>query len=660
MPGAGTATGIFSAAGFTASVIIATAGHVDHGKTSLVRQLTGVETDRLAEEQRRGLSINLGYAYLSRPQGMPLGFIDVPGHQRFINTMISGISGIDMGMLVVAADDGPMPQTHEHMDVLQLLGVEQLVLVISKIDRVSAERLQEVKAKLRGILAARPWSNVDIFPVSNAVGDGVADLKSHLLECAEQTATRASTGYFRLSIDRAFTAKGAGLVVTGTASSGVVSIGESLTLLPRNIEVRIRGIRAHGEPAERAMAGQRCALNIAGKLEAATIDRGDWLTDPKAARAGNRLDVSFSLLESAPFAIKHLAPVKMYVGAKRIAGRLALIGDGQGANRLYPGASCLAQLILDGDVACVHGERFLLRDHAENVILGGGTILDPDGPRSGKSRPERITWLKALREYSPAAKLTSLIAQDQLVNMDHFRQTCNLREDEPIEPSPTDMRLFTSEGSQWAVNTRCWARADKLLAGHLEQWHRENPKLPGIKVTALKPAMSKSCESPLAMAVLTARLQNGSFVLDNGCIHQSNFQPAVSADELVHWQKLRQYLQRSGDNIPLLPEISAQTGITPPDLQKVAKNAMKNGELCGITDMRYALPEQLMRFAREVLSCESSGEPITVIALKTRFGTGRRLTIEILEYFDQVRFTRRLGDMRVILDPDLPLRLFKG
>lgn len=667
MPGAGTTKGIFSADGFTATVIIATAGHVDHGKTSLVRQLTGVETDRLAEEQRRGLSINLGYAYLPRPQGTPLGFIDVPGHLRFINTMISGISGIDMGMLVVAADDGPMPQTHEHLDVLQLLDIEQLTVIISKIDRVSPQRLQEVEVQLRGILAPRPWSNVDIFPVSNLEGDGVAALQSHLLNCAEQATARSSAGYFRLSIDRAFTARGAGLVVTGTASSGSVRVGDSLTLLPKGTDLRVRSIRAHDKPVESACAGQRVALNISGKSEAASIERGDWLVDPKNARTGNRLDVSFSLLPGAPFAIKHLSPVKLYLGAKRMAGRLALLnkpGDGKGddrgdGNRLQPGDSCLAQLILDGNVACVRGERFLLRDHAENVILGGGVILDPDGPQSGKSRPERINWLNAMKKHSTAAALASLITQDQLVDMDHFRQVCNLREQETLDLLPADGRLFATEGSHWAVSTRRWAQADRLLIGHIDRWHRDNPQLPGIKMTELKPAIAQSCEPPLAMAVMVSRLKARSLILHGGRIRRANFQPTVSAEALAHWQQVRQYLADRGHHIPLLSELSEQSGIAAPDLNKVVNNAAKNGELCRITDTRFALPEQLMQFAREVLSCDSSGEPLTVIGLKSRFGTGRRLTIEILEYFDRVHFTRRRGDTRVILNAELPVKLFK-
>jgi selenocysteine-specific elongation factor len=641
-------------------VIIATAGHVDHGKTSLIRQLTGVETDRLAEEQRRGLSINLGYAYLPRPQGTPLGFIDVPGHQRFINTMISGISGIDIGMLVIAADDGPMPQTHEHMQVLQLLGVERLVVVVSKIDRVSSKRLEEVTQQAQALLATCPWSGAGIFPVSNTDGEGIEPLKSHLLMRAEEIATRRTTGYFRLSIDRAFTVRGAGLVVTGTASAGSISVGDSLILHPGNIELRIRGIRVHDEKAERAMAGQRCALNIAGRLEAAAINRGDWLLEPGAAPAARRLDVHFKLLESAPFAIKHLAPVKMYIGAKRVAGRLAMLDKDNQGKRLLPGAGCLAQLILDEDVTCFCGERFLVRDHAENVILGGGTILDPDGPRSGKSRPERITWLNALRANSPAVALAELIAKGQLINMDRYRQIWNLHADQSIDIPAADTRLFTAEGSNWAVSQSRWNMADELLLARLDKWHLDESQLPGIKATDLKSQLLQSCEAPLVMAVLSARLHSGTIMLSEGRIHRAGFLPEVSAEVVGHWEQLRQCLERSGNRIPLLADISAQTGIAAQQLEHIVKKAVKSGELHSLTGKRYALPGQLNKFACQILAFSESGEPMTVVALKSHLGTGRNLTIEILEYFDRIRFTRRQGDKRVILDPQLPQTRFSG
>ena len=641
-------------------MIVATAGHVDHGKTALIRQLTGVETDRLAEEQRRGLSINLGYAYLPRPGQTPLGFIDVPGHQRFINTMISGISGIDLGLLVIAADDGPMPQTYEHMDVLQLLGVTHLVVVISKIDRATPDRMVEVKTQIDAMLSTRPWKNTAFFPISNTDGSGIEALKSDLLQRAEDVTVRAATGYFRLSIDRAFAVKGAGLVVTGTASAGSVSVGDSLTLVPQGVDLRVRALRVHDQEAETAVAGQRCALNVAGKLEVSAITRGDWLVQPGAAGAVNRIDVNFSLLASAPFTLKHLSPIKMHIGAKRLPGRIAFLETERTGNRLHAGKNCLAQLILEGDVACFRGERFLLRDHAENVILGGGTILDPNGARSGRSRPERLACLSAMQADSPTTALAELVAQRQLVNLDRFRQVWNLREDEAEDLSLPATRAFTSEGISWLVGLPMWEEVDTALLAYLDRWHLQEPRLPGVKVTKLKSELASQYESPLLMSVLTSRLQSGELILSEGRLGRAGFKPAVNAEATEHWQQIQELLRHSGNRIPLLSEVSAQTGIAPDTLAQVIKLQEKNGRLHRLSNQRYALPSQLGKLADEVISLLNSTEPITVVTMKSRFATGRNLTVEILEYFDRIHFTRRTGNTRIVLDPELPARLFNG
>ena len=294
-------------------MIVATAGHVDHGKTSLVKQLSGIDTDRLVEEKRRGLSINLGYAYERIADGVSIGYIDVPGHNRFINTMISGVSCIDMALLVVAADDGPMPQTIEHLEVLRLLGVTEFVLVITRIDRVEQSRVDEVIHGVREILAA----DCPVFPVSNIDGTGVAQLRGFLHKRAQHIGIKLDRGYFRLSIDRSFLLQGTGLVVTGTIISGRVVVGDRIRLMPGGLPVRVRGIHVQDEKAQSGRAGQRCALNITG-LDRQQIDRGDWLQASAIAQASDRIDVRLDILASLPFTIKHLSPVKLYIGAKRL------------------------------------------------------------------------------------------------------------------------------------------------------------------------------------------------------------------------------------------------------------------------------------------------------------------------------------------------------
>jgi len=637
-------------------MIVATAGHVDHGKTSLIRQLTGVETDTLAEERERGLSINLGYAYLPREAGSPLGFIDVPGHQRFINTMISGISGIDMGLLVIAADDGPMPQTLEHLDVLELLGVNRISVVITKIDLASGARIDEVREQIVTLLASRPWQQTRFFAVSGTLGSGVAELKDYLLQHTTRQQEKRLEGGFRLSIDRCFNARGSGLIVTGTASAGQVKTGDRLSLRPGNAEIRVRGLRAHNEVVDAARAGQRVALNLAGKIEKSDIERGDWLVDPECSLLSTRLDVHFTLLNSAPFPLKHLAPIKLHIGAKRVSGRLAIV-EGP-ARRLQPGDQCLAQLILDHPVSAMHSEHFLLRDQAENIILGGGKVLDPIGPRYGKSRPGRLAWLKAMQLPSSEEALAALLAQDQLVALNHFwaiRNHANIPKGSALPPGS---RLFENDGRQWAVTSSRWQAAGERLDQLVSHWHQKHPESPGIKMTDLKPALSQSIEPPLAMAVLVSRLQYGELRLHEGRISANDFQPARSSEAVARWQAIRQQLEQRRNQIPLFSELLEATGIPENELRHALRAATNAGELHCLNEARYALPEQLLHFSQRVVEAESKGDELSVIKLKSYFGSGRKLTIELLEYFDGIHFTRRQGNHRIVLNKNAPAECF--
>jgi selenocysteine-specific elongation factor len=639
-------------------VIVATAGHVDHGKTSLIKQLTGVDTDRLEEEKRRGLSISLGYAYLQQEKGIPIGFIDVPGHQRFINTMISGISGIDMGLLVVAADDGPMPQTREHLDVLQVLGVRKLVVVISKIDRATDERQAQVSRDIRTLVGGIYWDSPEIFSVSNTSGKGMDALRDYLLTCGNKQYSYSGNGCFRLSIDRAFTVKGAGVVVTGTVSTGQVHTGDTLHVHPGEMPIRVRGLRVHDQEAQTATAGQRCAINLAGSVSLADIGRGDWLLAPEVGPASQRLDVECSLLDSASFALKQLSPVKIYIGATRVAGRMALLQTDSSERRLHPGEQCLAQLILEAEVPCYTGQRFLLRDHAEEVLLGGGTILDPEGIASRKSRPARISSLNAMREDSPEQSLAKLLELDTPVDLTRFRRAWNLKPEEKVQVPSSIALEFEAEEKHWLVNQSYWQEADTAMSEFLQDWHKEHPEEMGIKANALRSTLLTRYGSPLLVAVLTAKLSSGSFKLSERRISQANYRPVVLEVSTTQWKLLQSYLTRCGVLIPLQSELSAETGISLKDLEEIARVAIRDGRLFRVSDRRYALPAQLLELCGPVLELWHAEEALNVIALKRCWGAGRNLTIEILEFFDSIRFTQRRGDIRIVLDTELPARLF--
>ena len=432
-------------------MIIATAGHVDHGKTSLVKALTGIDTDTLAEEKARGLTINLGYAYLPTDTGKPIGFIDVPGHHRFINNMIAGASSIDRALLIVAADDGVMPQTREHLDVLMLLGVQQIDIVITKIDRVSESQVASVSSASTSLILDELGTEPRLFHVSNTTGKGIDGLRTHLFDCNSDLEKKKSaddeTCGFRLSIDRRFHVKGAGVVVTGTASAGRVSVGDTLSLLPRGVDVRVKEVRANDVQDETASAGQRVALCVSGKVELNDIDRGDLLVDPDFCDMSERIDVSLKLLPRLSRPLKHLTPVKVHIGAKRLSARIALIDKEM--SKLAPGESSKAQLILQEALCATNGERFVIRDDSEMETLAGGFVLDPVGPKYGKSKTDRLEWLDALENADIALAANALIQQGHCVDFEQLTTCFNLKDVMPSTLTPEDCVSFQARGKRW-------------------------------------------------------------------------------------------------------------------------------------------------------------------------------------------------------------------
>src|SRR4051812_3755912 len=380
-------------------MILATAGHIDHGKTALVRALTGVDADRLPEEKRRGLTIDLGFAYTTLPDGTELGFVDVPGHERFLPNMLAGVLSIDRVLLIVAADDGPRPQTLEHLDVLELIGVAEITGVITKIDRVPPERLDQVETEVASLLDEAGYGGSPVFPVSSVTGDGIDALAAHLRDGARNAdmarAARPASGFFRLPIDRAFSLPGIGMVVTGTAAAGEVAVGDRLMLSPRGVEIRVRGLHAHNRAIERARAGERVALNLAGNFpEGGGPRRGDWVIDPSLHRPVSRIDLGITVSRAAPGPLRDGLPVHFHLGTDDLVGRLAVLG----ARSIAPGESGFVQLDLEHGIGVLWGDRAIIRDHAARHTLAGGRVLDPLAPRRSRSRPERLAALAALTE----------------------------------------------------------------------------------------------------------------------------------------------------------------------------------------------------------------------------------------------------------------------
>ena len=379
-------------------MIVATAGHVDHGKTALVRALTGVDTDRLPEEKKRGLTIDLGFAYHPLGDGHVLGFVDVPGHERFVRNMLAGVGAIDLALVVVAADDGVMPQTREHTAILDLLGVTECIAVVTKVDKVEAARAGEVSVEIDALLSTTGMRGAEIHRVCALSGAGMDALAGALRERALSLAARAANGRFRLCVDRAFMLKGAGLVVTGTVHAGVASTGDRLVVTPSGHDARIRGIHAQDRPAGSARAGERCALNLSGRgIESGAVARGDWIVDRALHAPSDRIDVRLRVLPGEARALRHWTPVHAHLAAAHSTARVAVLGAGS----IAPGDSGRVQVVLDHPLHALAGDRIVLRDQSATRTMGGGTIIDPFSPKRGRARPARLAWLDAIEVRGP-------------------------------------------------------------------------------------------------------------------------------------------------------------------------------------------------------------------------------------------------------------------
>ncbi|HZW72948.1 MAG TPA: selenocysteine-specific translation elongation factor, partial [Caldimonas sp.] len=385
-------------------MIIGTAGHIDHGKTALVRALTGVDTDRLPEEKARGISIDLGYAYAPLSEGGVLGFVDVPGHEKFIHAMLAGATGIDFALLVVAADDGVMPQTREHLDILALLGIARGAIALTKIDTVDEARAAEVRDELQSLVAGTPLRDAKVHAVSTRTGTGIDALRTVLEAEAGCFARHADDRHFRLAVDRSFTLPGIGTVVTGTVHAGEIRVGSDAVVAPSGHAVRVRSIHAQNRVSDRGIVGQRCALNLAGIARDA-VGRGDWIVAAPIALSTARFDATLVILPGDNGALAGAAHVHIHLGAAHAVGRLVPLGD---VTR-NGSASRLVQVVLQHPIATWRGDRFIVRDASASRTIGGGTVIDPLAPGRYRKSPERLAILAALAEPSPGARIARLL-----------------------------------------------------------------------------------------------------------------------------------------------------------------------------------------------------------------------------------------------------------
>jgi selenocysteine-specific elongation factor len=623
-------------------VIIGTAGHIDHGKTALVKALTGIDADRLKEEKERGITLDLGYAYTPLPNGDVLGFIDVPGHERLVHNMLAGATGIDAVLLIVAADDGVMPQTIEHVQILDLLGLHRGAVALTKIDMVAPDRVAEVERQIAALLDHTGLAGSPVFPLSSITGQGVAALRLHLETLAQNLTPRPLQGGFRLAVDRSFTLTGVGTVVTGTVFSGRAAVGDQLLVSPAGLEVRVRGIHAQNQPSQSGQAGQRCALNLAG-VEKVQVQRGDWVLAPFLHAPTPRLDVRLRLLaDAAPF--QHWSPVHVHLGAAHVTARVALLQQ----ETLAPGSDVLAQLVLDKPVGSVLGDRFIIRDASAQRTIGGGRVLDAHPPVRGRRTPQRLAVLTAWERGTIPEVFAALLAcSPHGVDLTAFAANANLAEDEtntlaetiPCVVARLKPPLTAFAPARWQF--LCGAALDALAREHADMTDSL-----GLNAEQLRMRTAPQVARAVFAALIEELLASGNLARDGSWLHLPGHQITLGAAEEKLWREVEPMLARDPFQPPRVRDIGQALGVDEAVIRNLMRRLARMGKVYLVAHDHYYLPTavaQLAEIAGQTALATGKGE-IYAAEFRTRIDTGRKLAIHILEFFDRVGYTRRVND----------------
>ena len=643
-------------------MIVATAGHVDHGKTALVRALTGVDTDRLPEEKQRGLTIDLGFAYHPLDGGHVIGFVDVPGHERFVRNMLAGVGSVDLALVVVAADDGVMPQTREHAAILDLLGVTECIAVVSKVDKVDVARAADVGAEIGTLLSTTGMRDAEVHRVSALSGAGMDGLIAALRERALGLAARAANGRFRLCIDRVFTLKGAGLVVTGTVHAGMADAGERLVVTPDGYEARIRGIHAQDRPAEQARAGERCALNLSGRgIGPETIARGDWVVDRALHAPSDRIDVRLRVLPAETRALRHWTPVHVHLAASHSTARIAVLGAGG----IAPGDGGRVQIVLDRPLHALAGDRIVIRDQSATRTMGGGTVIDPFSPKRGRARPARLAWLDAIEGlgprqagtdartaegHDPEQAVARVIASTATgVDTGWIRRAFGVT-------NPEIERMLDAAGAVRvpdAGDDRCFSPAhwtdlqDEILA-FLETFHRERPRLHGANANDVRLVLARRVNRGVVEHALAALLHRGAIARRGTTVRLPEHRVTLGANDERVWPRVARALDPAKGSPPSLRQAAEQLKIDEAELGALLKRATNAGLVLPVTRTRFVPLAAVKALAEhaESLACVSPEGRFTAAEYKNHARVGRNFAIELLEFFDRSGFTERLGDRR--------------
>ncbi|HOU04171.1 MAG TPA: selenocysteine-specific translation elongation factor [Smithellaceae bacterium] len=634
-------------------VVLGTAGHVDHGKTALIKALTGTDTDRLKEEKERGITIELGFASLKLPSGQTLGVVDVPGHEKFIKHMVSGAAGIDLVMMIIAADEGIMPQTKEHLNICSLLGIRTGLVALTKIDMVENDWLELVKTEIQDFLKGTFLEGVPVIPVSALKQKGIDELTAALDTVVQNIPEKNDCGIFRLPVDRVFTMKGFGTVVTGTLISDSISVGEDVLILPEEINTRIRGIQVHNQPTQEATAGQRTAINLQG-IEKESLQRGDVLARYGTIVPSIRLDVYIDYLKNNAKSLKNRTLTRLHTGTSEIIARVILIEK----DELAPGEKGFAQLILEKKDVVVTGDRFVLRSYSPITTIGGGLIIDPLPPKHKRLNKKVIEELATLLNGTLPKKIEVILERAGFAgtNLRHlvFRLGTNAKNIKEALQSILSQKsaLITDKEETNIISASFYEKLAQSAAEIISQYQKKNPLREGISKEELKASLGRDISPKLFFMLLQNLADQKKIEVDKETVRLFGHKVTLADDLNSIRQAILKIYNEAGLTPPSFKDVINNFQDKKTEAQNIIKLLLKDGSLIKINEELIFTREALDNLRKNYKALLVKEGKATPVSFKELTGLSRKYIIPLMEYFDTDKLTMRVGDHRILREKE--------
>ena len=628
-------------------IILGTAGHIDHGKTTLIKALTGTDTDRLKEEKLRGITIELGFASLDLPSGQHIGIVDVPGHEKFVKNMVAGATGIDIVVMVIAADEGVMPQTKEHMEICTVLGIKYGFVVLTKTDLVDKEWLELAMEDVKDFIRGTFLDDTPVIPVSSKTGQGIPDFIDTLDKLSVEIPDRTSSGLFRLPVDRVFTMKGFGTVITGSLISGRIQVGDTIMIYPSGITSKVRGIQVHNQSVNVAEAGMRTAINFQG-LEKASVNRGDVLANPSALTAGYMVDISLNFLSSNPKPAKNRMLVRFHTGTSEVLGNLILLDK----EELNPGETTVAQLRLDSPVALVKDDRFVLRSYSPVRTIGGGYVLNPIPQKHKRFKSEIVEGLKGLE----SSDLTEIISYHvdgsgylglSFSNLKLMTNSPEKQLDNAIQKLLSKKGIIQVDREKKIyIHENTFDRLIKNIKDTLGSYHKTNPLKAGMPREELKTKFPPDMNSKLFSLIINQMIKGEDIAAEEETVRLADHKVSLGTDQTDIKKKIIETYKKSGLTPPYFRELAKTLDVDAARANDVLMLLVNEGVIIKTKEDLYFHTDAVKDLQNKLVDFLTSNGEITTPQFKDMTGVSRKFVIPLIEYFDSKKVTLRIGDIR--------------